>query len=75
MNWSKKDWVKDRTSLVESLKEYQVLLFYLPQKRTLEGVNIGHMEEWGLEGATFHFIIFILTVRAPHCGVGERLSL
>ena len=43
MNWSKKDWVKDRTSLVESLKEYQVLLFYLPQKRTLEGVNIGQV--------------------------------
>ena len=36
----KKDWEKDTKSLVGSLKEYQVLLFYLPQKRTLGGINI-----------------------------------
>lgn len=45
MNWSRKDkdWEKDRKSLVESLKEHQVLLFYLPQKRTLGGINIGQV--------------------------------
>lgn len=48
MNWSrndKKDWEKDTKSLVGSLKEYQVLLFYLPQKRTLGGINIGHVAQ------------------------------
>ena len=39
------DWEKDTKSLVGSLKEYQVLLFYLPQKRTLGGINIGHVAQ------------------------------